>query len=140
MKDNKLPEFRGPGVRRIREIRDGTSLTIVAGSVSPERKIPWTKPEDISLVPDFKALGEAGSFAAPHKGAGLFLFGDGSVKAIRAEIPVGLLQALFSVNSGEIVDDRAIPAVGEPDRPDAHRGGGLQLIRTPDGVKLRIGN
>ena len=137
MKDKKLPPFGGPGTTRIRNVRDGTSLTIFAGSVSPDRKIPWTKPEDVAFKPDFKKLGHAESFAAPHQGAGLFLFGDGTVRAIKDEVSVNILASLFTIDGREIIDDRAIPAVGEPRDPGGSPRG-LQLIRTREGVKLRF--
>jgi hypothetical protein len=138
MKENKLPDYSGPGVRRIREVRDGTSLTIFAGSVSPERKIPWTKPEDVVFAPDFKNLGHADSFAAPHDGAGLFLFGDGRVRTISSGIAADLLSALLTVDGREIVDDLLIPTVGEPREPGGGTPRQLQLLRSKDGVRLQF--
>ena len=48
----------------IAEFTDGVSLTIVLAAVSPERKIPWTKPEDITVGTEFPLkLGKAGGIA-----------------------------------------------------------------------------
>jgi hypothetical protein len=140
MKDGALPDYRGPGVRRVREVRDGTSLTIFAGSVSPERKIPWTKPEDVVFGPGFKKLGHAESFAAPHDGVGVFLFGDGRVRAISDQVSANMLAALLTIDGREIVDDAQVPVVGEPREPDreGRMPHGLQLLRTRDGVRLQF--
>ena len=41
--------------------------TIAVAAVSPERKIPWTKPEDITVGPEFPLqLGKPGGIAAPY--------------------------------------------------------------------------
>ncbi len=137
MKDGR-PEYRGPGVRRIREVRDGTSLTIFAGSVSPERKMPWTKPEDVMFAAPFKKLGHADSFAAPHDSAGVFLFGDGRVRTISDQVSANMVSALLTVDGREIVDDAMIPTVGEPRERPSGAPRGLQLLRTKDGVRLQF--
>jgi hypothetical protein len=139
MKEKKLPPFGGPGTTSVRSIRDGTSLTIFAGLVGPDQKIPWTKPQDVAVNPDVKQFGRAEGFAAPHEGAGVFLFGDGSTRVIKDAIPAKLLTSLFTINGGEAIDNRNIPDVAVPAVPDGSPKG-LQLIRTKEGVKLRLLN
>ncbi len=135
MKDKSLPEWRGPGTRRIREFRDGAPLTIMVGSVSSERKIPWTKPEDVVFGPDFKSLGHADSFAAPHQRYGPFLFADGSAFAIKDHVTVEQLSSLLTINGGETVNEADIPQIPR-DSPNRETPGTLRLIRTPNGVTL----
>jgi hypothetical protein len=51
--------------RAVRDFTDGTSNSLIVGPVSPDRKIPWMKPEDIEVGDDFPELGAKGSFALP---------------------------------------------------------------------------
>jgi prepilin-type processing-associated H-X9-DG protein len=43
-------------------------------------------------------------FFTPHPGVGNFLFGDGSVRGVRASVDLKVLQALSTRSGGEIVD------------------------------------
>ena len=71
------------------------------GSISPDRKIPWTKPEDVPWSDGFPGLGKPGSFAAPHKfedrPAAVFLRADGSASMERADLDLAALRKLFQV-------------------------------------------
>jgi hypothetical protein len=94
----------------IRQVTDGTSLTMMIGPVEPERRIPWTKPEDIDVGPTFKGLGRPGGIAAPFasrdgKGgtAAPVLICDGSVHLINSSINARTLQALLTCDGGEVV-------------------------------------
>ncbi len=100
---NFLPKPAGlsAATTRMADIRDGTSNTILVGPVSPERKIPWTKPEDVTWNDNFPGLGQPGSFATPHKLdnrlAALFLRADGSVSMERADLDLAALRKLLQV-------------------------------------------
>ena len=85
----------------IRDIRDGTANTILVGSIGPDRKIPWTKPEDVPWSDAFPGLGKPGSFASPHKFEGrpaaVFLRADGSASMERADLDLAALRKRFQV-------------------------------------------
>ncbi len=86
---------------------------IIVAAVSPERKIPWTKPEDITVGPEFPLqLGKPGGIAAPystgkaphlHRAAPV-LFDDGKSSAIVDTIDPGIFRALLSRDDGWQVD------------------------------------
>jgi hypothetical protein len=113
----------GAGGLRISRITDGTSNTMMIGSVEPERKIPWTKPEDIDVGPAFKVFDRAGGIAARYQSrgrsggkAGPVLLCDASVHVIDASINPRKLEALLTCNGGEVItpDDfksEALPPV-----------------------------
>jgi uncharacterized protein DUF1559 len=80
------------------EIRDGTSKTILVVQAGPDKAVPWTKPEDVPLVPanPLSALGNVGD--------ALFVaLCDGDVKKLSTKIPPDKLAALLTVNGEEYV-------------------------------------
>ena len=101
---------------------DGRSNTIVIAAVSPDRKIPWTKPEDITVGTAFPLkLGEAGGIAAPHsfgKGptayrAAPVLFADGTSRALLDTLDPSTLYALLTRFGGEVISpDKLVEAPG----------------------------
>jgi hypothetical protein len=111
-----------------RDIRDGTSNTLVVGSVSPERKIPWMKPEDVAWSDNFPGLGQPGGFAVPYKQgahkAGVFLRADGSVAAIRDDVALADWRNLW-----QVADAHPIGQV--PEIPSA-----AQQVRQPPGLTI----
>ena len=78
---------------------------LAVAAVSPERKIPWTKPEDITVGPEFPLqLGKPGGIAAPystgkaphlHRAAPV-LFGDGKSSAIVDTIDPATFRAILN--------------------------------------------
>jgi hypothetical protein len=78
------------------QFTDGTSETILAGTVSESRSVPWTKPDDIRLDDSF--LSEENTFIE-----GCFAFADGSIKYIHIEedMDPAKFRALFTINGGE---------------------------------------
>ncbi len=117
----------GQGGRSLREITDGTSNTLAVAPVDPARKIPWTKPEDINVGPDFPGLGKPGGIATPYTlggnpgapGVAPILFVDGSVQLIVATINPVTLNALLTYNSGEVISADAIPRDAVANQPAA---------------------
>jgi hypothetical protein len=107
-----------PGLRRFTDIKDGLSNTLVIGSVSPQHKIPWTKPQDIPFKGGFPTPGKPGSFAAPHrldgKAAGAFLFADASVRTIPADIDQETWRSLWLIADGKPAGGKDIPRLPEP--------------------------
>jgi hypothetical protein len=101
------------GVVRLSMITDGSTNTAIVATVSPGRKIPWTKPEDITFGPDFPlALEQPGGIAAPYvvgeasdtHRAALLLFADGAARAITDRIRPDVLLALLTRNGGEVIN------------------------------------
>lgn len=94
------------GARRIVDFTDGTSNSLLAGSVNPEREIPWMKPEDVIVGEGDSGVGSLGEFAAPYMSelgsAGVFLFADGAVKTIRSNIDPATFRALLTIAGAEI--------------------------------------
>ena len=88
--------------------------------VEPARKIPWTKPEDIAVGPDFPGLGKPGGIATPYTlggkpgavGVAPILFADCDVHLVPATIDRPTLNAFLTANGGEGI----IPI---PDDPSA---------------------
>ena len=84
---------------KFRDILDGTSNTVML--VEVQRKIPWTKPADISFDPDGK-LPDLKGF---HKGGSHVGIGDGSVRFVAASIDKTILKALFTRDGGEVIGE-----------------------------------
>ena len=101
----------------IGDIRDGTSNTVLVGSISPDRKIPWTKPEDVPWSDAFPGSASRGSFATPHKFEGrpaaVFLRADGSASMERADLDLAALR-------------RAVSGCGRPEAPGIQGPGGCR--------------
>ncbi len=87
--------FRDPAPG-FRDVRDGTSNTIMVIQAGPDKAVPWTKPEDITASPEnpFAAIGTVG----PGFHAALC---DGQVRFISANIEKGLLNGLINPADGQ---------------------------------------
>jgi hypothetical protein len=116
------------GAVALRDIYDGTSNTLTVAPVEPARKIPWTKPEDINVGPNFPGLGEPGGIATPYTlggkagapGVAPVLSAAGQVHLIVATIKPALLSALWTIDGGEVVglnDPDSVPLDPLPSRP-----------------------
>jgi len=97
--------FVGPGAafekrlkRRIRDITDGTSNTImVVEAASP---VPWTKPEDLVYDPDLPLPELGGGF----KGVFNVAMADGSVHAVPRDFDKAEFRKAVTCNGGEVLD------------------------------------
>jgi hypothetical protein len=83
----------------IREIRDGTSNTILAVEASDSAAVIWTKPDDLVPDPDNPVK----SLLGLRPDGFLAVFCDGSVRLIQASIDRQVLNALFTRSGGEVV-------------------------------------
>lgn len=128
-----------PGGRTFAEITDGTSNTIMIAPVSPDRKIPWAKPEDLVFDTNFPNPGDPGGIAMPYGTAegknrrapvGRV---DGSVFTLPMDTPKDTLAALITISGGEIVDQRAFASRPNPNAA-ANRFPLFRIVRKPDGT------
>lgn len=104
-----LGSGRPAGARWLADFRDGSSNTLLVGSVSPKRKIPWMKPEDVVFDEQFPGIGKEQGFAAPYKtdkgSGGVFVFADGSVTTIRDDIDMALFRNLIQIADGQRIGE-----------------------------------
>lgn len=87
---------------RYRDITDGTSNTIAVVEVSPDRVVPWTKPEDLDVDENTIDM-----WMSP-KGAGVAFF-DGSVRFIPFEVDEEVLRNYFTTRDGVMVRPLPLP-------------------------------
>ncbi|MEZ6046072.1 MAG: DUF1559 domain-containing protein [Planctomycetaceae bacterium] len=103
----------------IREITDGTSVTVVIASVSPEQKILWTEPRDVFLFDGLPELNSPTGFATPYvnQNGSKMLAGncDGSATSFSAEfLTPENLTALLSKSGGDQVSSAEDTALAQP--------------------------
>jgi hypothetical protein len=132
------------GATGVQDMTDGTSTTLLVAPVGPERKIPWTKPEDIAVGPDFPGLGRPGGIAAPYRAlsgpaghrAAPVLCGDDSVLVLIDTIHPNVLAALLTRAGGETITFDAIWNEGGPLRVPEFET--LRIRRDGDRVRATI--
>ena len=78
------------------QITDGTSETLLAGTVSESRSVPWTKPDDIRLGDTFHS--QENSFVE-----GNFMFANGSIRRFPIEdgLNIAKFRAAFTISGGD---------------------------------------
>jgi RNA polymerase sigma factor (sigma-70 family) len=91
--------FDGPKKIAMKDIRDGTSNTILA--LEAKDSVPWTKPADLTLPADIDTKLPVGDHFT--KGFHVVLC-DGSSWLISAETSTASLRALITPSGGEIAD------------------------------------
>ncbi len=85
--------------RRLPEITDGTSNTILLVEASDEKAVPWTKPEDFTPDKTKPITGLVGL----RRGAFLALAADGACHVVPGDVEAATLNALFTRAGGEPV-------------------------------------
>lgn len=141
--DKSQPFAKNTGTR-FRDFTDGTSNTILIGTVGPEAKIPWMKPEDVVFGEKFPRPGEKGSFAAPYEtrrgSGGMFAYADGSVRSIRSDVHPEAWQHLVERNDGFPVDDP--PSLDSSSRlrsgPRARAMQFVEIVGEGDSLRARL--
>jgi len=93
------PDAKGQG-RRIADITDGTSNTVMVVEANDEKAVEWTKPGDWEPNAADPAKDLLGHF---HDGFNA-LFCDGSVRFINKSINAKTLNAILTISGGEVVD------------------------------------
>jgi hypothetical protein len=107
------------GATSLADLTDGTSNTIAVVPVSPDRAIPWTKPDDLVIDEKLPTVGRPGGIAAPYPldaktHAAPVLFADGSVRVLLDTIRPDVIQKLATRSSGEIVTPEVVPSLVLP--------------------------
>jgi hypothetical protein len=82
------------------DLRDGSANTIMFVEASPEKAIPWTKPEDLSFDPK-SPKSALGTISEDHFYA---VFANGAVVKLRSDIPDESFTALITRSGGEKVN------------------------------------
>ncbi len=86
---------------KVRDVRDGTSKTILFVEVVPERAVVWTKPDDWEVDLDHPLQGVRRADRADWVAARC----DGSVQSMSNDVPAGTLRALLTRDGGESVNE-----------------------------------
>ena len=124
----------------ISHFRDGTSNTLLVGSVSPDRKIPWMKPEDVVFDDKFPGIGKEGGFAAPYKtdkaSGGVFLRADASVTTIGTDVDMTVLRNLIQIADGHPVPEG--PALEPSRRSRQPQIAVIEIQRTAAGATAKL--
>ena len=93
--------FPGAVGRKIKEITDGTSNTILTIDLPGERAVIWTKPDDWNVP----ATIDPKTLLTRHPGGTEFGMADGSVRFLKQSISQMLLHALTTMNGGEVLSN-----------------------------------
>ncbi len=89
----------GAGIT-FKDIKDGSSNTIMIVEVGDDRAVVWTKPDDLPIDMDNPAKGLGGPYEKVFNTA----ICDGSVHTIRTSTPADVLRALFTRAGREKID------------------------------------
>jgi len=92
--------FDGSKCVQFKDIRDGTSNTIMTLEVDDSQAVVWTKPDDLPFDPQDPLKGLGGLFEDGFQAG----FMDGSVHFIRGTIKPEVLKALITPEGRELID------------------------------------
>jgi hypothetical protein len=93
--------FTGEEKTTLAQIHDGTAYTIMTVEVADEKAVPWTKPDDFKYDEKKPTAGLVGL----RRRGFIAGFGDGSVRRIKSSIKAATLNALFTRDGGETIND-----------------------------------
>jgi prepilin-type processing-associated H-X9-DG protein len=91
--------FDGAEGRKIADISDGTSNTIMVVEINDDRAAIWTQPGDWQFDPDHPLAGLGNA----HPGGFMALFADGSVRFISKTVDAKVFGAMLTIAGGEVV-------------------------------------
>jgi hypothetical protein len=86
--------MRGAGLYHI---TDGTSNTILV--METDTSVPWTKPDDLQWTKGAPLP----RVASAHEGGATIVFADGATRFIKSTIAPDTLQAILTINGGEVL-------------------------------------
>jgi hypothetical protein len=89
--------FDGTAGRKLPEVTDGLSNTIMVVEADDDRAVEWTKPQDW----EFDAKQPLAGLGRAHPAGFCAAFGDGSVHFLSAGIDATLFHALLTIAGGE---------------------------------------
>lgn len=92
--------FEGTKGKSFRDIKDGTSNTIMIVEVDDEAAVAWTKPDDWEMNSEKPLAGLGGLFPQGFNAA----FADGHVSFIDKSIDPKLFRAMLTIADGKAID------------------------------------
>ena len=98
--------FEGTHGRKIAEITDGLSQTILLVEANADKAVEWAKPDDWEVDLN-RPLDGVGRF---NPGGILTVFCDGSVQRLPSDIKPDVMTALLTIAGGEAIDRNQIGA------------------------------
>ncbi len=92
----------GPNGRKIGEITDGTSNTIVAAERS-QSGIHWMEPRDLNVEEMTYTINDPAAYGirSTHPGVANALFADGTVHSISEDVDPEILKAIITIDAGD---------------------------------------
>jgi len=108
--DSPFAVLPGKGKRlTFGDIKDPVGESILLGELNAEAKIPWTKPEDLTLPGVMAQLGGKDSFGTNHQTqrgpAAAVAFADTSVRYLLRDTKPEALNSLLAIADGNRVND-----------------------------------
>ena len=96
----------GPHSRKVTEIRDGLTLTILLVEVA-DSGVGWAEPKDLSFDQlDFKINGsKRPGIGSHHSGGANVAFGDGSVRFLQDTTDPQRIRAMLTIDGGEKITE-----------------------------------